>query len=39
LGVSFSFGVLPWQGLEVQLIVLGVMVYTTYMFNRNVRKV
>jgi hypothetical protein len=35
LGVSFSFGVLPWQGLEVQLIVLGVMVYTTYMFIKK----
>jgi hypothetical protein len=36
-GISFSFGILPFQGIEVQLIVLGLMILTTYMFyNRKI---
>ena len=32
LGISFSFGILPWQGLEIQLGVLAIMIFTTHMF-------
>ncbi|MGK0209420.1 MAG: hypothetical protein ACI83O_000697 [Patescibacteria group bacterium] len=31
-GITFSFGSLPFAGIEIQLLVLALMITTTYMF-------
>jgi|SRR3989344_3110008 len=28
LGISFSFGVLPFQGIEIQVLVLGILIWS-----------
>jgi|SaaInlV_150m_DNA_3_1039698.scaffolds.fasta_scaffold55715_1 hypothetical protein len=34
-GISFSFGLLPFQGIEIQVGVLVLMIFTTYMFYKR----
>jgi len=39
LGISFSFGTLPFQGIEIQILVLGVLIWGYWILkNKNLQK-